>query len=94
MSLCWLHLNTCVYIGILKHILFCDDQLTVERARGSQDIRVNSETMEEALLGLEPAIADWHAEANYLQVQCMFNILFNYMYTYAIKAFKERTCSR
>ena len=57
-----------ISIGILKHILFIGDQLTVEGARGSQDVRVNSETTEEALLGLEPAVADWHAEANYLQV--------------------------
>ena len=56
------------FVGILKRILFIGDQLTVECARGSQDERVNSETTEEALLGLEPAVADWHAEANYLQV--------------------------
>ena len=52
----------------LKHILFCGDQLTIERARGCQEARVNSDTMQEALLGLEPAIADWHAEANFLEV--------------------------
>jgi hypothetical protein len=52
----------------LKRILFCGDQLTVERARSSQEARINSDTMQEALLGLEPAIADWHAEANFLQV--------------------------
>ena len=52
----------------LKCILFCGDQLTIERARGCQEARVNSDTMQEALLGLEPAIADWHAEANFLEV--------------------------
>ena len=59
-----------VYTGddCLKHILFCGDQLTIERARGCQEARVNSDTMQEALLGLEPAIADWHAEANFLEV--------------------------
>ena len=41
------------------------DQLTVERARGSQKARVASDTREEALEGLEPAAADWHAEANF-----------------------------
>ena len=45
-------------------ILF-GDQLTVERARGSQKARVASDTRE-ALEGLEPAAADWHAEANFL----------------------------
>ena len=54
----------------LKHILFCGDQLTVECARGCQDARINSDTMKEALLGLELAVADWHAEANFLQVHC------------------------
>lgn len=53
----------------LKHVLFIGDQLTVERARGCQEARVNSDTMQEALLGLEPATADWHAEANYLEVR-------------------------
>ena len=57
-----------IAIGILKHILFIGDQLIVERARGSQDVRINFETTEEAILGLEPAVADWHAETNYLQV--------------------------
>lgn len=52
----------------LRRILFCGDQLTVERARGCQEARVNSDSTKEALLGLEPAIADWHAEANFLQV--------------------------
>lgn len=52
----------------LRHILFCGDQLTIERARGCQEARINSDTVKEVLLGLEPAIADWHAEANFLQV--------------------------
>ena len=57
----------------LKHILFCGDQLTVERARGSQEVRINSDTMQEAFLGLEPAVADWHSEANYLEVYMPIN---------------------
>ena len=52
-----------------RSILFCGDLLTVEGARGCQEARVNSDTTKEALLGLEPAIADWHAEANFLQVR-------------------------
>lgn len=53
----------------MKHILFCGDQLTVERARSCQDARINSDTAQEALLGLEPAIADWHAEVRVVLVQ-------------------------
>lgn len=68
----------------MKRILFIGDQLTVERARGSQDVRVNSETIEEALLGLEPAVADWHAEANYLQVHAC-----TYMYVLCVT---EKLC--
>ena len=52
----------------VKHVLFCGDQLTVERARHSQENCVNSSSKREALLGLEPTISDWHAEANFLQV--------------------------
>ena len=51
--------------------MFFGDQLTVERARAAQRARVASDTQEDALNGLEPAAADWHAEANFLQVcQC------------------------
>ena len=49
---------SCNPLGNIKRILFCGDQLTVERARGSQEARINSNTEEEALLGLEPAVAD------------------------------------
>ena len=48
--------------------MFFGDQLTVERARASKKARVAADTAEEALDGLEPAAADWHAEANFLQV--------------------------
>lgn len=40
----------------------------MERARKGQEARVNSDSEEEALLGLEPCIADWHAEANFMEV--------------------------
>ena len=59
----------------LRHILFCGDQLTIERARGCQDARINSDTMKEALLGLELAVADWHAEANFLQVLSVLHVV-------------------
>ena len=48
--------------------MFFSDQLTVERARASKKARVAADTAEEALDGLEPAAADWHVEANFLQV--------------------------
>ena len=54
---------------VMKRLLFCGDQLTAERARGSQENRVNAKTKTDALLGLEPAISDWHAEANFLQAR-------------------------
>ena len=51
-----------------KTLMFFGDQLTVERARSAQRARVAADTIEESLSGLEPAAADWHAEANFLQV--------------------------
>lgn len=54
--------------GTYKTLMLLGDQLTVERARAAQRARVASDTNEDALNGLEPAAADWHAEANFLQV--------------------------
>ena len=51
-----------------KTLMFFGDQLTVERARSAQRARIASDTIEDSLSGLEPAAADWHAEANFLQV--------------------------
>lgn len=52
----------------LMNTLFMGDQLTVERARKSKELRVNSTSVEDALMGLEPSVCDWHAEFNFLQV--------------------------
>ena len=52
----------------IKALMFFGDQLTVEQARSSKKARIASDTPEEALDGLQPANADWHAEANFLQV--------------------------
>lgn len=49
-------------------LVFFGDQLTVERARSSLKARIASDTSEDSLDGLQPAAADWHAEANFLQV--------------------------
>lgn len=54
--------------GSFKTLMFFGDQLTVERARAAQRARVAT-NIREALNGLEPAAADWHAEANFLQVR-------------------------
>ena len=45
--------------------------MTSERSRKCQESRVTSDCKEDALLGLQPFAADWHAEANYLEV-CMY----------------------
>ena len=45
------------------------DQLTVERARAAQRARVAADLRKDSLNGIEPAAADWHAEANFLQVR-------------------------
>ena len=49
-------------------VAFGGDQLTVERCRGSQSARVTSDNQIEALEGLHPFAADWHAEVILLQV--------------------------
>ena len=54
----------------LHPLVFFGDQLTAERARKCQEYKVSDADAEQALLGLVPAISDWHAEANYLQVVC------------------------
>lgn len=54
-------------------LLFMGDQLTVERARKCREARVNSSNAEDALLGLEPSVCDWHAECNFLQVTIPHN---------------------
>ena len=51
-------------------IAFGGDQLTVERSRSAQARRVTSDDPVDALQGLEPFAADWHAEANFLKVVC------------------------
>ena len=44
------------------------DQLTAERARGSQRISDNSRTGVERLEGLTPVVKDWHAKMCLLEV--------------------------
>ena len=49
----------------LHKILLGGDQLTVERARGIQDIRENSDNPSHRLEGLVPTCEDWHAKCVY-----------------------------
>ena len=55
----------------LHPIVFFGDQLTAERRRKCQEYKVSDEGSEQALLGLVPAISDWHAEVNYLEVSAL-----------------------
>lgn len=50
-------------------VAFGGDQLTVERCRGVQNARVNSDNQVDALEGLHPFASDWHAEVILLQVR-------------------------
>lgn len=54
-------------------ILFGGDQLTVARARGSQHIRMNSDTAVDRLLGLIPVTEDWHTSVVLLGVRLCSN---------------------
>ena len=49
-------------------ILYYGDQLTVERMRGAQAVRSNSENGIQQLKGFVPAVADCHAKVSFLGV--------------------------
>ena len=46
----------------LHPLLFGGDQLTAERSRSCKTSRDNSDTADERLEGLEPAVEDWHVK--------------------------------
>ena len=50
------------------NIIYNGDQLTVERMRGAQAIRSNSENGIDQLRGFVPVVADWHAKVSFLGV--------------------------
>ena len=52
----------------LWETLFGGDQLTVTRARGATDIRVDHDPADEKLRGLIPVIEDWHSRMTFLKV--------------------------
>ena len=56
---------------IFKPVLLGGDQLTVARARGSQQIRVNLETASDRLCGFIPVAEDWHTSVVLLTVSCI-----------------------
>ena len=53
-----------------RSILFGGDQLTVERVRGIQAVRDNSDNASDRLEGLVPVCEDWHARMCLYKVQC------------------------
>lgn len=64
-----------IHIDDFHHILFGGDQLTVERARGSQKVRSNSERGRERLEGLQPVVEDWHSRVALLKVHvCIIKV--------------------
>ena len=52
----------------LHPVLFGGDQLTAARARGSQELRINSDTSTGRLHGLIPVAEDWHTTVTLLVV--------------------------
>lgn len=63
-------INQITVISYFDAYIATRDQLTSERSRKCQEFWVTSDCKEDALLGLQPFAADWHAEANNLEV-CM-----------------------
>ena len=57
-----------VHHDIFQPVLFGGDQLTAARARGSQQIRLNSERASDRLQGLIPVAEDWHTSVILLTV--------------------------
>ena len=66
-----IYLRMC-YMKCILNSKICagGDQLTAERARGSQRISDNSKTGVERLEGLTPVVEDWHAKMCLLEVSC------------------------
>ena len=57
-----------VVCGIAHVIKFAGDQKTAARARGAQLAKVRADTPSGRLMGLVPAVADWHTELKLLDV--------------------------
>ena len=52
----------------LHPLLFGGDQLTAARARGCQELRINSDSTSGRLQGLIPVAEDWHTAVTLLVV--------------------------
>ena len=55
---------------VFQQTAFAGDQLTAARARKSQTVRANSRSSSDAVRGLAPFAADWHAKVNFMEVWC------------------------
>ena len=71
-------------------MLFCDDQLTVKRARSARAQRNNSEDAKGRLEGFIPVAQDWHAGLCFLQVR--ISVLKSYMHHFSFS--KCRLCGK
>ena len=60
-----------IRLDSLHIILYFGDQLTVERMRGAQAVRSNSENGIQQLRGFIPAVAEWHAKVSFLGVSAL-----------------------
>ena len=56
-------------------VSFAGDQLTAVRARQAIITRTNSRGQSEALRGLSPCVADWHAKFNFMSVRLYARLL-------------------
>ena len=67
----------------LHPLLFGGDQLTAVRARGCQELRINSDTATGRLQGLIPVAEDWHTTLTLLTVSILFGIQYtlNFIHT-------------
>lgn len=54
--------------------------MTSAKTRKCQESRLNSDNARDALLGLAPFSADWHAEANLLQVYIRSMLILIHLY--------------
>lgn len=63
-----------VQFDSFHQIVYFGDQLTVERMRGAQGARCNSEHGIQQLKGFVPAVTDWHAKVSFLDVSPLYSI--------------------
>ena len=66
--MCMFLASTKVVAGSAHMIQFAGDQKTAGRARGAQLAKVNAATPSGRLMGLVPAVADWHTKVKLLDV--------------------------